>query len=34
MGVIEMFYDIKNLSLEQLVGHLRAMKDRFEPSME
>ena len=31
---IEMFCDIKKLSIEELVGRLRAAKDRFEPSVE
>ena len=29
-----MFCDIKKISIEELVGHLRAAEDRFEPSME
>ena len=31
---IEMFCDMKTLTLEELVGRLRAAEDRFEPSME
>lgn len=29
-----MFYDMKMLSIKELVGYLRAAEDRFEPSME
>jgi len=31
---IEMFKDLKNLTIEELIGHLRAAEERFEPSME
>ncbi|XP_066311453.1 uncharacterized protein [Miscanthus floridulus] len=31
---IEMFKDLKKLSIEELVGHLRAAEERFEPSVE
>ena len=31
---IEMFYDLKTLSVEELVGRLRAAEDRFEPTVE
>ena len=31
---IEMFCDLKTLSVEELVGRLRAAEDRFEPSVE
>lgn len=31
---IEMFCDIKDLTIEELVGRLRAAEDRFEPSVE
>jgi len=31
---IEMFCDLKKLSIEELVGRLRAAEDRFEPSVE
>jgi hypothetical protein len=31
---IEMFYDVKTLSIEELVGHLRAAEARFEPTVE
>ena len=31
---IEMFCDIKKLSIEELVGRLRVAEDRFEPSVE
>jgi hypothetical protein len=31
---IEMFCNMKTLSLKELVGRLRATKDRFEPSVE
>ena len=31
---IEMFSDLKMLSIEELVGRLRAAEDRFEPSVE
>jgi len=31
---IEMFCDLKKLSIEELVGRLRAVEDRFEPSVE
>ncbi|CAD6224022.1 unnamed protein product [Miscanthus lutarioriparius] len=30
----EMFYDLKTLSVEELVGRLRAAEDRFEPTVE
>jgi len=30
---IEMFCDLKTLSVEELVGHLRAAEDRFEPTV-
>lgn len=31
---IEMFKDLKNLTIEELIGHLRAVEERFEPSVE
>jgi hypothetical protein len=31
---IEMFCDMKELTIEELVGRLRAVEDRFEPSVE
>jgi hypothetical protein len=31
---IEMFCDLKTLTIEELVGRLRAAEDRFEPSVE
>ncbi|CAD6336836.1 unnamed protein product [Miscanthus lutarioriparius] len=31
---IEMFKDLKNLTIEELIGHLRAVEERFEPMME
>jgi hypothetical protein len=31
---IEMFYDLKTLTVEDLVGRLRAAKDRFEPTTD
>jgi len=31
---IEMFCDLKTLSVEELVGRLRAAEDRFEPTVE
>ena len=31
---IEMFKDLKKLSIEELAGHLRAAEERFEPSVE
>ncbi|XP_066341937.1 uncharacterized protein [Miscanthus floridulus] len=31
---IEMFKDMKSLTIEELVGHLWAAEDRFEPSVE
>jgi len=31
---IEMFSDLKTLTIEELVGRLRAAEDRFEPSVE
>jgi hypothetical protein len=31
---IEMFCDMKTLTIEELVGRLRAAEDRFEPSVE
>jgi hypothetical protein len=31
---IEMFCDLKTLSVEELVGRLRAVEDRFEPMVE
>lgn len=32
--MIEMFCDMKKLSIEELVGRLQAAEDRFEPSVE
>lgn len=32
--MIEMFYELKTMSIEELVGRLRAAEDRFEPTME
>ncbi|XP_066316037.1 uncharacterized protein [Miscanthus floridulus] len=32
--IIEMFCDMSTLSIEELVGRLRAAEDRFEPSIE
>jgi hypothetical protein len=29
-----MFKDLKTLTIEELIGHLRAAEDRFEPSVE
>jgi hypothetical protein len=31
---IEMFKDLKTLTIEELIGHLRAAEERFEPSVE
>lgn len=31
---IEMFCDLKTLTIEELVGRLRVAEDRFEPSVE
>lgn len=31
---IELFKDMKTLTIEELIGHLRAAEDRFEPSVE
>jgi hypothetical protein len=31
---IEMFCDLDTLTVEELIGHLRATEDRFEPSVE
>jgi hypothetical protein len=31
---IEMFKDVKKLSIQELVGHLQAVEDKFEPTVE
>ena len=31
---IEMFFDLKNMSVDELVGHLRAAEERFEATVE
>ena len=31
---IEMFKELKTLTMEELIGHLRAAEERFEPAME